>query len=59
MMGIRFTNTRTGRSVQAKDGRDAAHMLKIEQDRRTGLELSESERKDEMAEENRRERQAA
>lgn len=58
-MGIRITNTRTGKSTAAKDGKDAALMARIELDRRTGYELSESERKAEMAETNRRERQAA
>lgn len=38
---IRFKNTRTGREVPAKDGRDLAKMLKIEQDRRTGAELAD------------------
>lgn len=61
---IRFTNTRTGRSVPAKDGRDLAQMVKIEQDRRTGLELAEAtrqtpaERAADMAEANRRHRMA-
>lgn len=59
MAHIRITNTRTGKSTAAKDGKDAALMAKLELDRRTGIELSESERKAEMAEENRRERQAA
>jgi hypothetical protein len=39
-MGIRFTNTRTKRSTRAKDGKDLALMLRIESDRRTGLELA-------------------
>jgi len=58
-MGIRITNTRTGKSTEAKDGKDAALMARIELDRRTGIELTETERKAEMSEENRRERQAA
>lgn len=58
-MAIRITNTRTGKSTPAKDGKDAALMARIELDRRTGYELSESQRKSEMAEETRRERQAA
>lgn len=61
---IRFTNTRTGKSVQAKSGKDAALMLKIEQDRRSGLEVSAAveqtprERAADMAEANRAHRQA-
>lgn len=42
---IRFTNTRTGKSVAAKNGKDAALMVKIEQDRRLGAELAEADRK--------------
>jgi hypothetical protein len=41
---IRIKNTRTGRTVKAKNGADAALMLKIEQDRRTGLEVAEANR---------------
>lgn len=63
-MAIRFKNTRTGRSVAAKDGKDAALMIRIEQDRRTGLELAAAveqtpaQRAADMAEANRRHRQA-
>lgn len=65
-MGIRFRNTRTGRSVPAKDGADAALMVKIEQDRRSGLEAALSgpgvqtprQREADMAEANRVHRQA-
>lgn len=39
-MGIRIQNTRTGRTVEARDGRDAAVMVKIEQDRRSGLTIA-------------------
>lgn len=39
-MNIRFKNTRTGRAVAAKDGADLAAMVKIEQDRRSGLEVA-------------------
>lgn len=38
---IHFRNTRTGRTVAAKDGKDVALMLKIEQDRRSGIEASQ------------------
>lgn len=38
---IRFKNTRTGREVAAKDGADLAAMVKIEQDRRSGLEAAQ------------------
>ena len=61
---IRFKNTRTGREVAAKDGRDLAAMVKIEQDRRSGLEVAEAvrqtpaERAADMAEANRVHRQA-
>lgn len=58
-MAIRITNTRTGKSTPAKDGKDAALMAKVELDRRTGYELTQAERKAEMAEENRQGRQAA
>lgn len=37
---IRFVNTRTGRRVPAKSGRDAAAMVKIESDRRSGIEAT-------------------
>lgn len=65
-MGIRIYNSRTGRTVEAKDGKDAALMAKIELDRRSGLAavLSEPvrqtprEREADMAEANRVHRQA-
>jgi hypothetical protein len=37
---IRIVNTRTKSRTVATDGRDAARMLKIESDRRTGIELA-------------------
>jgi hypothetical protein len=37
---IRIVNTRTGRTTVARGGKDAANIIKIEQDRRSGLELS-------------------
>jgi hypothetical protein len=37
---IRIKNTRTGRTVEAKGGKDAANIIKIEQDRRSYIELS-------------------
>jgi hypothetical protein len=43
-MSIRFKNMRTGREVAAKDGRDLAAMVKIEQDRRSGIEAVEIQR---------------
>lgn len=61
---IRFKNTRTGREVAAKSGADLAAMVKIEQDRRSGLEVSAAveqtprERTADMAEANRAHRQA-
>jgi hypothetical protein len=38
---IRITNTRTKRTTVANGGKDAAHILRTELDRRTGLELAE------------------
>jgi hypothetical protein len=55
---IRFTNTRTGKSIAAKDGKDAALLAKIELDRRSGIELGEAERKNEAQEQARGELQA-
>lgn len=65
-MGIRVVNTRTGRSVNAKDGADAALMAKIELDRRSGMAAvlsgpviqTERQREADMAEANRVHRQA-
>ena len=37
-MAIRVYNSRTGRTVKAKDMRDARNMVKIEIDRRHGME---------------------
>lgn len=37
---IRIVNTRTGSRTVATDGKDAARILRIEQDRRTGIELA-------------------
>lgn len=37
---IRITNTRTKRTTIAAGGKDAAAILKVELDRRTGLELA-------------------
>jgi hypothetical protein len=37
---IRVTNTRTKRTTVANGGKDAAHILRIELDRRTGIELA-------------------
>lgn len=37
---IRFRNTRTGKQVEATSGKDVANMVKIEQDRRSGLEAT-------------------
>lgn len=36
---IRITNTRTGKTTTARGGKDAAHILRTELDRRTGIEL--------------------
>jgi len=38
---IRVVNTRTGARTTATDGKDAARILKIESDRRGGIELAE------------------
>lgn len=60
---MRITNTRTGRTTAAKDGADLALMVKVELDRRTGIELAEptrqtpAERAADMHEANRRLRQ--
>jgi hypothetical protein len=40
---IRITNTRTKRTTIASGGKDAAAILKVELDRRTGLELAAEE----------------
>lgn len=37
---IRIVNTRTGRTTVATDGRDAANIVKIEQDRRSFIEMN-------------------
>lgn len=37
-MAIKFYNSRTGRTVKAKNMRDARNMVKIEIDRRHGIE---------------------
>lgn len=37
---IRIVNTRTKRTTVATGGRDAANILKVELDRRTGIELA-------------------
>jgi hypothetical protein len=37
---IRITNTRTKRTTIASGGKDAAHILRTELDRRTGIELA-------------------
>jgi hypothetical protein len=37
---IRIRNTRTGKTTEARDGKDAARILQIESDRRTGAELA-------------------
>ncbi len=42
---IRFANTRTRRSVKAKHGRDLTAMVKIEPDRRSGIETSAQKQK--------------
>lgn len=55
---IRFTNTRTGKTTAAKDGKDAALLARVELDRRSGIELTEAERKDEMTEANQQHRAA-
>jgi hypothetical protein len=39
-MSIRIRNTRTGRTTQARDGKDAAVIAKIELDRRSGIETT-------------------
>lgn len=65
-MGIRIYNSRTGRTTEARDGKDAALMVKIEQDRRSGLAAVVSEpvrqtpreREADMHEANRVQRQA-
>jgi len=41
---IRIVNTRTKRTTIARGGKDAANIIKIEQDRRSYLELSTSEK---------------
>lgn len=63
---IRIHNTRTGRTVEAKDGADAALMAKIELDRRSGMAAALSgpviqtprEREADMAEANRQHRES-
>lgn len=35
---IRVKNTRTGRTTEAHNGKDAALLVKVEQDRRSSLE---------------------
>jgi len=37
---IRFVNTRTGRETVARDGKDAAVLVRAEQDTRFGLEVA-------------------
>lgn len=39
---MRITNTRTGKTTTARDAADLAHMVKVELDRRTGIELAGS-----------------
>lgn len=62
---MRITNTRTGKTTTARSGADLAHMVKVELDRRTGIELAGSavsqtpaERAADIAEANRTHRQA-
>lgn len=45
MSQIRFRNTRTGKVTTAHDAKDAARMVKIESDRRTGAELAAETRR--------------
>lgn len=40
---IRVRNTRTDRTVEARDGKDAALMARIELDRRSGIAISRGE----------------
>jgi len=62
---MRITNTRTGKTTAAKDGADLALMVKVELDRRTGIELAgpptrqtPAERAGDMHEANRIQREA-
>ncbi len=43
-MAIRVYNSRTGRTVEAKDGKDARNMVKIEIDRRSGMESATNQK---------------
>lgn len=43
-MAIRVKNTRTGRTVTAHNGKDAANIVKIELDRRSGMAVSASKK---------------
>lgn len=40
MSQIRFKNTRTGRTIEAQNGKDAVRLLQVEADRRTGAEIA-------------------
>ena len=61
---IRIFNTRTGRRTRARNGKDAAEMVKIEQDRRSFIEINKAivqtpaQREADMHEANRVHRQA-